>query len=125
MKMRDCLKLILMHCFKGGIVQKVKFPKSGTAIIKYFNCGIDKKSNHQNLKNPAIDQNMLTRKIRNCRFAVSNCLYAGCGKQTCNTYIFFSWMSSKLSGKDVQNSFTHPSAFGKRRESKVVRVDFP
>ena len=34
-------------------------------------------------------------------------------------------MSSKLSGKDIQNSFANPSAFGESRESKVVRVDFP
>ena len=41
------------------------------------------------------------------------------------TYIFLSWMSSKLSGKDIQNSFANPTAFGESRESKIVRVDFP
>jgi hypothetical protein len=33
-------------------------------------------------------------------------------------------MSSELPGKDVEDLFSNPTAFGERRESKVVRVDF-
>ena len=33
-------------------------------------------------------------------------------------------MGSELPGKDVEDLFSNPTAFGERRESKVVRVDF-
>jgi hypothetical protein len=33
-------------------------------------------------------------------------------------------MGSELPGKDVEDLFSNPTAFGERRESKVVWVDF-
>ena len=34
-------------------------------------------------------------------------------------------MSSELAREDVEDLLSDPTAFGERRESEVVRVDFP
>lgn len=40
------------------------------------------------------------------------------------TFIFLGGMGTKLPGEHVQDSLTHPSAFGERGECEVVRIDF-
>lgn len=52
-----------------------------------------------------------------CRQALS---FAGDG---C-TYVFLGWMSSELSGEDVQYVLIHPSALGECGEREIVRVNF-
>jgi hypothetical protein len=40
------------------------------------------------------------------------------------TYVFLDGMGSKHFGKNVEDLFSNPTAFGERREGKVVWADF-